>query len=321
MSDSSNLNSKSKTQRGAPHGLVAIHIAVFLFGLSGLLGKMLTTSPLIIVFSRTTLAALVLSLILWLQKSSSAPKPYNGLFFGISGAVLAVHWLTFFQAIQVSTVAIGLLSFSSFPLFVTLMEPLVFRERLRLFDLCTCIMVMAGLVLVVPNFDFSQHLTQGAAWGVLSGLTFAILSILNRKFVRDLSPITMGAGQNAVAAILLLPFACTAPWQVTRHDAALLLLLGLLCTACAHVLFIRGLATVRAQVASVLAALEPVYGILLAWLFLGERASFRTMLGGVLILGATILGSYFSSSTVSNPSIPPVPPASPEHRDGQSRES
>lgn len=280
---------------GVPGGLAAIHIAVFLFGLSGLLGKMLTLPPPVIVFSRTLLAAMALGSLLWLRSSSPLPRSRHWFFFAVTGSVLAVHWLTFFKSIQVSTVAIGLISFSSFPLFVTLFEPVAFRERLRVFDLMTCLLVIAGLVLVAPNFDLSQHLTQGVVWGAASGLTFAVLSILNRKYVRGIPPLAMvelGAAQNAVAAVLLLPFVCGSGIHMTLRDAMLLIILGLLCTACAHVLFIRGLVTVRAQVASVLAGLEPVYGISLAWIVLQEVPPLRTLPGGLLILGAIILTGF-----------------------------
>lgn len=286
-------SSSTSIVRESPiQGLTAIHVAVFLFGLSGLLGKMLTLPPSAIVFSRALLAALALGLALHLCPSSPAPKLKHWLFFVVSGAVLTIHWLTFFQAIQISTVAIGLLSFSSFPLFVTILEPVVFRERLRIIDAFTCLLVIAGLILVLPNFDLNQHLTQGVAWGTASGFTFALLSILNRKYVQGLSPLLIGAGQNAVAAVILLPFACPLSGHLSIHVVFLLLILGILCTACAHVWFIRGLATVRAQVASVLTGLEPVYGIILAWIFLHEAPLVRTLLGGSLILGATILASY-----------------------------
>lgn len=285
-------------RKSVPGGLASIHVAVFLFGLAGLLGKMLTLPPPVIVFSRALLAALALGSLLWIRNSSRPLKSPHWFFFAVTGSVLAVHWLTFFKSIQVSTVAIGLISFSSFPLFVTILEPVAFRERLQAFDLMTCLLVIAGLVLVAPNFDLSQHPTQGVVWGTASGLTFAILSILNRKYVRGIPALAMvemvelGAGQNAVATVLLLPFVCGSGIHMTLRDAMLLIVLGLLCTACGHVLFIRGLATVRAQVASVLTGLEPLYGISLAWMVLHEVPPLRTLLGGLLILGAIILAGF-----------------------------
>src|ERR1044071_1164696 len=88
-------------------GLAAIHLAVFLFGLSGLLGKMLTTTPVVIVFSRALVAAIVLSPALWSWVRSPETKRPQAQFLVLSGGILAIHWLSFFTAVQVSTVAVG----------------------------------------------------------------------------------------------------------------------------------------------------------------------------------------------------------------------
>jgi drug/metabolite transporter (DMT)-like permease len=264
---------------------------VFLFGLSGLFGKMVTTTPVAIVFSRSFIAAVVLGMGLWMSNTPTPSKSKDWVYLAASGMVLAVHWWTFFKAIQVSTVAIGVLSFSSFPLFTTLLEPAVSRERLRTFDVLTCAVVLVGLSLITPSLHWNEGATQGVAWGLLSGLSFAGLSILNRQFVRELTPLTLAFGQNAAAAVCLAPFAVAGARALTPKDAALLLVLGVLCTACAHFLFIRGLAVVRAQVASILTCLEPVYGIVLAWIVLGERPAARVLLGGGIILGTAALST------------------------------
>ncbi len=137
-------------------------------------------------------------------------------------------------------------------------------------------------------------------------MTFAVLAILNRKYLRGHSPLAMAGGQNAVAALLLLPWFGAGIGQISLRDWLLLAVLGIFCTACAHALFIRGLATVRAQVASVLASLEPVYGIVLALLVLGEVPPGRALIGGLLILGATGLAS-FRASTEGDASGPQQP--------------
>jgi drug/metabolite transporter (DMT)-like permease len=274
-----------------PRGLWAIHTAVLLFGLAGLLGKAVTVPPRMIVFSRALLAALALGSTLAVFRPTPKLSPRVLAFLLGSGALLGVHWLTFFHAIRISTVAIGLLAFASFPLFVTLLEPWLFGEPLQGADLFTAAAVMVGLALVVPSYDLSNRLTQGAAWGTVSGLTFAFLSLSTRKLVGTLSPLVVGAGQNAAAAALLLPFLQGGDWPSAPRDLLLLLALGLLCTALGHGLFIRGLATVRAQVARVIAGLEPVYGILFALVILKETPTLRTLLGGLVIVSATALAS------------------------------
>jgi drug/metabolite transporter (DMT)-like permease len=274
------------------HGLLEIHIAVILFGLSGLFGKLLTLPPLVIVFGRTFFAFLTLSIILAGFKIPFRVKSRRDFFVLILlGIILAVHWITFFHSIQISTVAVGLLTFSTFPIFVTFMEPVFFKEKFRLFDILTAGSVVFGLLLVIPSFDFQNNITLGAFWGTLSGFTFAVLSILNRKYVSTYPPILMVCCQNGMATLILLPFLFFENWVFQPADYVLLPILGIFCTALAHVLFIKSLVHIKTQLASITACLEPVYGIIFALFLLGEIPDARTILGGGIMLGTIALAT------------------------------
>lgn len=270
-------------------GLLAIHLAVLLFGVAGLFGKLLHTTPTVIVFGRTLFAALALAIVVpALRIKVRLIHLKDLLAFAAMGAILAVHWVTFFHSIQISTVAIGLLTFSTFPIFVTFLEPVLFKEQLRRVDILISMAVFAGLALIIPEFDLANNLTLGAIWGTLSGLTFAVLSLMNRKFVARYPALTIVLFQDGIACILLLPFAGTQALALNLTELGLLVLLGVVFTALAHTLFIRGMLAVRAQLASVIACLEPVYGVLLALLLLGEVPSTRELLGGVIIISAIL---------------------------------
>ncbi|MBW1724812.1 MAG: EamA family transporter [Deltaproteobacteria bacterium] len=274
------------------HGLLEIHIAVILFGLSGLFGKLLTLPPLVIVFGRTFFAFLTLSIILAGFKIPFRVKSRRDFFVLILlGIILAVHWITFFHSIQISTVAVGLLTFSTFPIFVTFMEPVFFKEKIRPFDILTAGSVVFGLLLVIPSFDFQNNITLGAFWGTLSGFTFAVLSILNRKYVSTYPPILMVCCQNGIATLILLPFMFFENWVLQPADYVLLPVLGIFCTALAHVLFIKSLVHIKTQLASITACLEPVYGIIFALFLLGEIPDARTILGGGIMLGTIALAT------------------------------
>jgi drug/metabolite transporter (DMT)-like permease len=280
------------------HGMLEIHIAVLLFGMAGLFGKLLTLPALVIVFGRTLFASLTLGAILFCSSIPLRAESRQDLAVLILlGAILAVHWITFFHAIQISTVAVGLLSFSTFPLFVTFMEPYFFKEKLRLFDILFAGSVLLGLALIVPSFDFQNNITQGAFWGTISGLTFAILSVLNRKYVGTYLPMVIVCYQNVIATVILLPFLISKDWYLRPVDFAWLAILGIFCTAFAHVLFIRSLVHVKAQLASIIACLEPLYGIIFALVLFGEVPALRTILGGSIILGTIILATIKRNSS------------------------
>jgi drug/metabolite transporter (DMT)-like permease len=150
-------------------------------------------------------------------------------------------------------------------------------------------MVIAGLVILVPRFDLSDRITLGVCWGTFSGLTFAFIALINRHYVRRLSSRVIVLLQQSGAAVFALPAVMLSSVAPSLKDAGLLAVLGIVCTAFAQILYIRSLKMLKAQTAAVILCLEPLYGILLAWLIIREVPGWRPVIGGVLILFAVIL--------------------------------
>lgn len=272
------MNKKNKS-------LTEIHLAVFLFGLSGLFGKLVSLPPMTIVLGRTFFSSIFLFLIIfYLKKDIKLKEQRHYFYLVIMGLILAIHWSTFFMSIQVSTVAIGLLTFSTFPVFVTFLEPYFFKEKIKLSDVVLAIITFSGVALVVPKFELGNNLTQGVLWGILSGFTYSILSILNRKYVKEYSSIIISFYEQSAAAIILIPFLYFQKPVFESKDILLLLLLGVVFTGISHSLFINGLRNVKTQTAGIISTLEPVYGIIFAAFLLGEIPTLREMLGGIIIL-------------------------------------
>lgn len=269
--------------------LIEIHLAVFLFGLSGLFGKFLTLPSTTIVLGRVLFSSIFLGLlILCLKKDLRLREPKHYLYLMLMGAILAIHWSSFFTSIQVSTVSIGLLTFSTFPVFVTFLEPVFFREKLMLSDLAIAIVTLLGVMIVIPQYALGNQLTQGVLWGLLSGLTYAILSMLNRKFVKDYSSFVISFYEQVSAGILLVPFFLTQKPYFEWYEILLLVVLGVVFTGISHSLFIKGLKSIRTQTAGIISCLEPVYGIIFAVLILGEDPTIREIVGGLIILSTVL---------------------------------
>lgn len=280
--------------------MISIHVAVFFFGLAGLFGKLVALPATIIVLGRVVFACLVLAVVLVAQRRSLRLHARgDGMYMVLMGLVLAIHWITFFQAIKVSTVAIGLLTFSTFPVFVTFMEPYFFNEHLQRSDVMVALAAVAGVAMVIPRFEFANQIMQGVLWGIASGFTFAVLSILNRRFARHYSSLVIAFYQDLVAAVVLLPlvFVYDIRWEL--KDIMLLAFLGVVCTGFAHSLFIKGMARIKAQTASVVACLEPVYGIIVAVFLLDEIPDMRVIAGGGVILCAAAYASVKDVGTAA----------------------
>lgn len=275
--------------------LLQIHLAVFLFGSAGLFGKFLTLPSTVIVLGRVFFATIALLLILLIKKQNLALKsPKDYLLLGLSGIILAIHWTTFFQSIQVSSVAIGLISFATFPVFVTFLEPYFLKHKIQTIDIVTAVITVLGAALVVPSFQLGNSTTQGVIWGLISAFTFALLSVFNKKNVKAYSSLVIAFYQDLVATIVLLPFFFISKPSLHPTNIILLVVLGVIFTALSHSLFIQGMTKVKAQTASIIASLEPVYGIIFAALLLSEYPSIRTLLGGGIILCTVFYSSVLA---------------------------
>jgi len=264
----------------------SLHVAVALFGFAALFGKWIALPATAIVLGRTVIGAATLAIgIGWRRQPLGRPTRANA----INGTILALHWVAFFAAVKVSSVAIALLGYASFPLFVLQLE----RHRLDRLQTATAVLATVGLVVIVPGIALSGEVVRGLFLGLVSAFTFALLAVRNRRLVERTSPARIALWQNVFAALCLAPVVALGPAFAppAALDVALLLVLGVACTGLAHTLFIASMQRVSAHTASVVAALEPVYGIALAALLLGEIPDARTLIGGSLIVTAAVLAS------------------------------
>ena len=254
-------------------GLISVHVAVALFGFVGLFAKLVDLPAVIIVLGRVFFSSIFLWIFLRLKKQKIRLEEKSDYLWMVgAGAVLAIHWSSYMQSIQSSTVAVGTLTVSTFPIFVIFLEPYLFHEKLKKSDVFCTLMMLVGVFFIVPAFQMDNQITQGVLWGLLSAFTYAILSLMNRRFSSRYPATLVSLYEQGTATIVLM-------------------MLGIIFTAVAHSLFISGLRTVKVRIAGILSGLEPVYGTLSAFLFLKEVPSFRECLGGVIILAAVFLST------------------------------
>lgn len=279
--------------------LLALHLGALLFGLSGIFGKLALAAPIVIVFGRALFAVAVLALFSARGAAQVRPNWQRRLALAGAGLLLGGHWWSFFLAVKVAGVAVATLGFASFPAFTVLLEGVLFKERVSRGEWAVVALVCAGLVLVTPHFDFASEATLGLAWAVLSGLLFALVSVSNRATTRGLQPAQAALWQNISILLCSLPLAWSLLPGVRALDWLWIALLGVLCTALAHSLFVASLRVLNARSASVVFALEPVYGIAFAWWLFHEQPSLRMLCGGALIVLATALSARLSKHSPS----------------------
>ncbi len=272
--------------------LLALHMAVFLFGAAGVLGKMLAVSSLLLVFGRTLFASISLvPMLAYRGQLHLRDVPKSVL---LCGVLLVIHWLTFFASLKFAAVSFGLMGFSSFPLFVALLEPWLFKEKRRMQDAWTAFAVAIGMGVMVSASSWNDGAIAGLALGVISGFSFALLVLANRWQGKGVPPFKLAFLQNAGASLILLPLVLFSGSlaEISAQTWYGLMLLGSVFTALSHGLFMFSLRQVSTSFASLMTSLEPVYGMVLAFLLLQETPGTNELLGAAIVLVATAYSSY-----------------------------
>ncbi len=280
------------TQTHFNKNILYLHIAVMLFGLAGVVAQFVEVSAVMVAMGRVICSSALLLIIALVKKDRlRLDSKRDVLLIILTGAVMAAHWTTFFQSIQVSTVAIGTITFSTFPLFLTFLEPIIFHEKIRRQSIFSAIILFIGVLITIPEFSMANDTTIGIIWGMICSLTYAILTLANRYFSARYAARTICLYEQGSAAVVLLPalFLVETTWRA--QDIAGVAFVGFICTAFAHSLYVSAQKSVKAQTAGIVSGMETVYGIVYALLFLGEIPTIRELVGGAVILGVAMYSS------------------------------
>lgn len=208
------------------------------------------------------------------------------------GVFLALHWVTYFHAMQVSSVAVGVIALYTFPVITVFLEPLFHGERPHSKDVMSAVLVLFGIYLLVPEFSLDNQTTQGLLWGILSALFFALRNIIQGHYFKGYSARHSLFYQTLVTFLVLLPFSYEVIPEVTDVQWGQLLLLGVFFTALPHTLFAYSLLNLKAKTVSLVACVQVVYAMIFAAVLLAEWPHITTVIGGLIVVSAAMFESY-----------------------------
>jgi drug/metabolite transporter (DMT)-like permease len=274
---------------------IQLHIAVFLAGFTAILGKLIALNEGLLVWYRMLITAVTLGAILFFTGELEKLSLRNSFkMFGV-GAIVGVHWITFYGSIKYSNVSVALTCFSAIGFFTAFLEPLFMRRRIDLSEVFIGLLAIAGIYLI---FDFYPEYEFGIVLGVISALLASIFPILNKILLKEFSAKTVTLYEmsgGVVAVTLMIPlylhFFPAAYYLPTAQDWLWLLVLAWLCTVFTFILALNALKKISPFTANLAYNLEPVYGILLAFIIFKENKylSAGFYYGLALILFAVIL--------------------------------
>ena len=272
--------------------LLLLHGVVIIFGFTGILGKLISIEAEPLVFWRVTLGGLTTALYLWLRKKWVAWDVLSTLKAGGIGWIVAAHWVTFFASIKASSVGLALTMLATAPLFVGLIEPVVYKRKLAWRELAVAAVVFLGIALV---FQAEQDQTLGILLGLASSLLAAVFSTLNGVMVRQHDPINLSAVE-LLSASLGMGFWLAVQQQfdatlfsLSSADWLWIGLLAVVATSFAFMVSIQVLKDLTPFESAMAINLEPIYAIVLAYFLFGERFSPGFYVGATLVIGAVFL--------------------------------
>lgn len=255
--------------------LLYLHIAVFLAGFTGVLGRLISLNESLLVWYRLLFTSLSMSL-LFLWQRSFPTVSLSGMIkiFGV-GAIVALHWVSFYGSIKYSNVSVALVCFSTLSFFSAILEPLIARKKISPVEVLLGLITIFGVYLI---FHFDARYKKGIIFGIVSAVLASLFTILNKKLLSRYPPRTVTfyelTGGFVVLSFILplylhllrVPFSLPQGW-----DWPWLLFLSLLCTVLAFYLSLTALASVSSFTVNLTYNLEPVYGIILAFVIYKEN--------------------------------------------------
>ena len=269
--------------------IILLNASIVLFSFAGLFGKWIDLPSMSLTFYRVLFSSLALGLFMLITKMPfkvSGKRDIGLLLLG--GLLTTANWVSVFKAIQISTVGIGVITFSTFPLFVTFLEPLIFHTKLKARNVVIAVVIIIGVLITVPELSMDNHIVRGILVGMISPIAYALLSIVNKGLRNRLNGTQISFYEQLTAMVILAPFALTSGAQPTMRDIGLLIIFGVVTTAVAHTVYISCLKDVSAQFAGVCTSMETVYSILFSIVLLNEIPYFREAIGAVIITVAVI---------------------------------
>lgn len=275
--------------------LTELNLAMLFISTSGVLGRYISIPPPLTIWWRCLFAAVIIGLFCYFKKINLKISTTKDLkLIIVSGLFFGTHWVTYFYALQLSNVAIGMLSLFTYPVITSLLEPLFFKTKLNANHIVLGFLILIGIYFLTPEFNFENKYTKGIIFGFISSIFYALRNILLKKKVANYHGSMLMFYQMLVLVLVLWPTFFIFKTGPTTNEWGAIILLALVTTALGHTLFIRSFKNFSVSAASIMSSIQPVYGILLGLLLLDEVPSLNTIVGGVLIISTVVIESIQS---------------------------
>ncbi len=252
----------------------------------------------VIVWFRSAVAVIFLyGFVKYKKVNLKIRNPKDHLPLIISSVFMAAHWLTYFYALKLSSIALGMLSLFTFPVMSALLEPFFVKSKLNPIHIFMGILVLVGIYILAPDLDFQSSSVKGIGFGLLSAFCYSMRILIIKQYAESYHSSMLMLYQTFMISILLLPVLFFFDVSGIQTQYPYVLLLALLTTAIGHSLMVHSLKFFSVSTATIISSVQPIFGIVLAFLFLSEIPTWNTFVGGLLILITVAIESIRSQKS------------------------
>jgi drug/metabolite transporter (DMT)-like permease len=202
---------------------------------------------------------------------------------------MAIHWITYFYALKLSNVALGMLSLYTFPIITVLLEPLFFKSKINPVHIILGGVVLIGVFILAPEFNLESSDVKGILFGLFSALCYSIRLLILKQHVNQYHGSMLMLYQTSVVTIVLIPVLFFMDVSNFQSQFPYLLVLAILTTAIGHSLMVHSLKFFSTTTATIISSIQPVFGIIIAFFIVNEVPEINTIWGGLLIISTVLV--------------------------------
>lgn len=270
-------------------------LATLFISTSGVLGKYIAMAPESIILFRAFLASVFIFIFCRIKKVNiSIHSKKDKISFLISGFFMGMHWVTYFYALKLSNVAIGMLSMFTFPIMTAFLEPFFFKQKLSFVHIFLALLILVGIYFLVPDFSLKNNEAKGILFGILSALCYSLRNLITKKNVTNYDSSAIMLFQLITVTVLLTPTLLISDISNIESQLPFLVIVALVTTAIGHTMLINSLKHFSVSTASIIGSIQPIFGIIIAYIFINEIPNKNTFIGGSLILITAVIESLRS---------------------------
>jgi drug/metabolite transporter (DMT)-like permease len=265
-----------------------------LFGGTALFSKLLPFSANDIILSRSLISSVLLGLFILFtrKKNFNVKSKKDAWFIFLSGLFLGLHLFTYFYAIKVSSIGVGVISLFTFPMITTLIEPVILKTKPKVKDVVLGLFVLLGVFFIISDSGFQEGTVKGVLSGIISAVLYSFRNLIQKYRLNTYSPIPMLFYQMLITFCLMLPFTTFSEFQIQPAEYGWMLILSIFFTIIPHLAVIESLKTLDARSVSLILTLQVFYTIVFAFIIFNEELKLTIIFGSIVVISAVGYESY-----------------------------